>query len=95
MQLPPGRSKQGTRIVNYNLQDDHLLFEPERNNLSSYGYCQLRLEQAKVAILLRVDSRNGWKTRVLLTSTGWARAMQGVRLIEESMTFATTLFSLT
>jgi hypothetical protein len=38
-------------------------------------------------------TRNGEKTNVLLISTGFAWAMQGVRLIVESVTYATTLLA--
>jgi hypothetical protein len=76
-----------------NRQDGHLQIDPKRNNFRCYSHGQLRLEQAKVAIAWGV-SRNGWKRRVLLVSTGLARAMQGVWLIVESMGFATTLVSL-
>jgi hypothetical protein len=86
--------KQGTHIFNYDLTRCNLhQFEPERNNLRSYTHGQLRLEQAKLATAWGVVSRNGWKTQVLLISTGLARAMQGVRLIVQSMTFATMLVS--
>jgi hypothetical protein len=83
------------KFLTMNRQDGHLQFEPKRNNLRSYAHGQLRLEQAKLAIAWGVVSRNEWKTQVLLISTGLARVMQGVRLIVESMTFATTLVSLT
>jgi hypothetical protein len=36
----------------------------------------------------------GGKTKVLLISTGLSRAVEGFRLIVESVTFATTLVSL-
>jgi hypothetical protein len=69
-----------------NRQDGHLQFDPKRSNLRSYAHDQF----AKGVV-----SRNGWKTNVLLISTGLVWAMQGVRLIVESVTFATTLVSLT
>jgi hypothetical protein len=79
-----------------NRQDGRPQFEPKRNNLSSYAHCQLRLEQAKLAIAWGVGSRNGWKTQVLFNFNEFGPwAMQEVRLIVESMTFATTLVSLT
>jgi hypothetical protein len=84
MQLPPGRHE----FSSMSRQDGRLQFDPKRNNLRCYAHGQLRLEQVKVAITWEgVVSRNGWKTRVLLISTGLTRAMQGLRLIVESMTF--------
>jgi hypothetical protein len=80
---------------NMNRQDGHRQFDPKRSNLRSYAHDQLRLAQAKLAIALGVVSRNGWKTNVLLISTGLAWAMHRVRLIVEAVTFATTLVSLT
>jgi hypothetical protein len=38
------------KFLTMNRQDGRLQFEPERNNLSSYAHCQLRLEQVKLAI---------------------------------------------
>jgi hypothetical protein len=76
-----------------NRQDGQLQFDHKQNNLISYAHGQLRLEHAKAAIGWGVVNRNGWKTNVLLISTGLARAMQGVRLIVESTTFAITFVS--
>jgi hypothetical protein len=59
-----------------NRQDGHLQLDPKQSNLRSYAHDQLRLEQAKVAIAY-IRGRNGWKTRIMLISTGLARAMQG------------------
>jgi hypothetical protein len=61
-----------------NRQDGHLQFDRKRSNLRSHAHGQLRLEQAKLAIASGVVSRNGWKTNVLLISTGLAWAMQPV-----------------
>jgi hypothetical protein len=78
MQLPPGRSKWCTRIFNYAMTRRPLQLDPKRSNLRYYAHDQLRLEQAKFAIAYGVVSMNGWKTNVLLISTGLAWAMQGV-----------------
>jgi hypothetical protein len=77
----------------FSTMNGHLQFDPKGNNLSSYAYGQLRLEQAKLAIAWGVVSKNGWKSNVLLISKGLARAMHGLRLIEESMAFSTTFVS--
>jgi hypothetical protein len=76
MQLPAGRSKQWTWIFNYESTRRPPSIWPRGNNLSSYAHGQLRLEQAKLDIAYGVVSRNGWKSNVLLISTGLARAMQ-------------------
>jgi hypothetical protein len=53
-------------------EDEFSAFNLNPNNLRSKAHGQLRLEQAKVAIAFGVVSRNGWKIRVLLISTGLA-----------------------
>jgi hypothetical protein len=58
MQLPPGRSKQGTRTMNR--QDGHLEFDRKRNNFIYYAHGQLCLEQAKVAINCLGGSLQEW-----------------------------------
>jgi hypothetical protein len=50
---------------------------PQGSNLRSCTHGQLRLEQAKLAVAWGVVSSNGWKTNVLLISTGLAWVMQG------------------
>jgi hypothetical protein len=60
-----------------------------------YAHRQLCLEQAKVAIAYGVVSRNEWKTKVMLITTGLPRSIEWFRLIAASVAFATTLVACT
>jgi hypothetical protein len=83
MQLTPGRSKQGTRIFNY---DEMVAFNLSPSGTTSdirptVSYVLNRPRWPLLRGIVSSLSRNGWKTRVLIISTGLARVMQGVRLI--------------
>jgi hypothetical protein len=60
-------------------------FNMSPSGITSNVHVLLHLEQAKLAIVWCVVSRNGWKTQVLLISTGLAWVMQGVRLIDSNL----------